>query len=129
MKDETITIRLGKEKTIPSDSVILVPEIAITEAGYIKMFTLRKGEHAKHEFHAMSQMAYYQFQDEELTISPVQEKVIVEYGDGFEELDGGMIIFRDLSGSFHVLAHHGQNGKKLLEAAHRFCTRWVRLDI
>ncbi len=129
MKDESITIRIGEGKAIQSDSVILVPEMALTEAGYIKTFTLQEGAHAKHEFHAMSQMVYYQVQDDELAMTPVKEVVTVQYGDTIETIHGGIIIYRDLLGSICVLAHCGQNDKKLLETAHRFCTRWVRLDI
>jgi hypothetical protein len=44
-------------------------------------------------------------------------------------LEDGMILYRDTSGSFKVLTHELQNKKKLLEAAYRYCTRWVRLDI
>ena len=40
-----------------------------------------------------------------------------------------MVIAVDAQGGLCLIAQEGQNIKKLLEAAHRFCTRWVRLDI
>ncbi|MGW8195832.1 MAG: hypothetical protein ACWGOX_16375 [Desulforhopalus sp.] len=41
----------------------------------------------------------------------------------------GMILYRDDAGEFHTLVIDKPNKKKLLEAAYRYCTRWVRLDI
>ncbi len=129
MRDESITIRIGEGEAICADSVIAVPEMALIEAGYIKTFSLQEGGHAKHEFHAMSQMAYYQVQDEELAVTPVEKVVTVQFGNTIEKIDRGLLIYRDLSGRICILSHCGRKGKKLLETAHRFCTRWVRLDI
>ncbi len=128
MKNE-IVLRVGKDVEIYSDVVIMVPEIAIEEAGFIRTFAAKTSAQTKHEFHAVAQMAYYQFQDEELVEDKIVEKVSVEHQNIKEGLVAGMVIYRSASGSIHILTHEGQNTKKLLEAAHRFCTRWVRLDI
>jgi hypothetical protein len=111
------------------ESVILVPEIALQEAGYIKMFSVKDSGHAKHEYHALTQMAYFQFQDDELEIAEIDFPLTITCGTEVHVLDNGMVLYRDMDGSFHVLAHAFQNRKKLLEAAYRYCTRWVRLDI
>jgi hypothetical protein len=129
MEEDAIIIRVDDVMIIECSSVIIVPERAISEAGYIKTLTANAHAHSKHEFHAMAQMAVYQFQDGELESTSVEGIVTVEGGNEVEKLSAGMVIYRDLQGNFHLLAHKGQNIKKLLETAHRFCTRWVRLDI
>ena len=110
-------------------TVIVVPEIALKEAGYITTFTKKDSGHAKHEFHALSQMAYFQFQDDELEISEIDCPLTISCGTQHTELSGGLVISRDLAGKLHILVHPRQNRKKLLETAYRYCTRWVRLDI
>lgn len=111
------------------ESVILVPEIALQEAGYIKTCTIKDSGYAKHEYHALAQMAYFQFQDDELDIVEIDAPVRVTCDQEISEMDGGMILYRDMGGAFHVLTLGQQNSKKLLEAVYRYCTRWVRLDI
>ena len=125
------SIRITSDENVVVDcvSIIIVPENALNEAGYIKMFTVKDAANAKHEYHAMAQMAYYQFQDDELEIQEVKFPIIITCGDEKSELCDGIVICRDQEGEFHVLSHSGQDMKKILEAAYRYCTRWVRLDI
>lgn len=119
-----------EEKEIGSAaSAILVPEKAVDEAGYIVTMTDTNDASSKHEFHAMAQMAYFQFQDDELKIGSVSGTICVDSGGRREHIDSGLVLYRDSEGGFHALVHDGLNTKKLLEAAYRFCTRWVRLDI
>ena len=125
----TITIQSATTMITDCESVILVPEMALQEAGYIRTFTVKDSGYAKHEYHAMAQMAYFQFQDEELEIVEIDSPLTITCGTEASEMDGGMVLYRDMSGSFYVLVHVSQNRKKLLEAADRYCTRWVRLDI
>lgn len=110
-------------------SVIIVPEIAVSEPGYIKTMTTNADAHSKHEFYAMAQMAYYQNQDDELDIIAVHSPVMIRLQNNSEEIGSGMVIYRDESGEIHLLLHEHLNRKKLLEATNRYCTRWVRLDI
>ena len=111
------------------ETAIVVPEVAIKEAGYIKTFSRKEGGHAKHEYHALSQMVFFQFQDDELEIREIDSPVTISCGTERIDVQGGLIIYRDLGGELHVLVHKLQNRKKLLETAYRYCTRWVRLDI
>ena len=129
MKAATITITGETLRIEDCTSVILVPEIAISEPGYIKTMTVRADAHSKHEYFAMAQMAYFQYQDDELTIVPVRGPLQVKMAETVEELLSGMVIYRDAKGEFHVLMHEALNRKKMLETANRYCTRWVRLDI
>lgn len=127
--ERTILITSDEEVIADCVSIIIVPEKAILEPGYIKMFTVKDAANAKHEYHAMAQMAYYQFQDGELDISEVGSVLTVSCGEETIDLNSGMVICRDENGEFRVLIHVTQNRKKIIEAAYRYCTRWVRLDI
>ncbi len=129
LQKDTIQIRSGDTLVTDCNSAILVPERAVHEAGYIKTLTTNAHAHSKHEFQAMAQTVYYRFQDDELEIAQIQGTLVLEWQGEAETIEGGIVIYRDGSGEFHVLAHSGQQVKKLLEAAYRFCTRWVRLDI
>jgi len=125
----TIEIRSGELQTADCVGAILVPAAALTEPGYIKTMTVNPGANAKHEFFAMAQMAYYQYQDDELEIVTVSDPILVRFRDATEEIMSGMVIYRDAKGELHVLLHGHLHRKKMLEAANRYCTRWVRLDI
>jgi len=127
----TTTITIQSADSLITDCVkaILVPDIAIEEAGYIKTLTIDDSGHAKHDYHALAQMAYFQFQDGELDITELDSPLRITCGTETEEVKGGMLLYRDGGGAFHVLANGGASRKKLLETAYRYCTRWVRLDI
>ncbi|MFN2353554.1 MAG: hypothetical protein ABR512_03375 [Desulfopila sp.] len=110
-------------------SAILVPHKAIEEAGYIQTLTDKNDASAKHEFHAMAQMAYFQFQDDELEVDNTSAAIHIVSGERTEVLESGLLLYRDAEGGFYAIIHQDLPKKKLLEAAYRFCTRWVRLDI
>ena len=124
-------IEIRSEEIVIADciSAIIVPETALREAGYIKTMTVKADAHAKHEFHAMAQMAYFQYQDDELAITTFTKPLTRQDGDTLEHLHSGMLIYRDKGGEFHVLIEQEVSAKKILEACYRYCTRWVRLDI
>ncbi len=125
----TIAIQ-GVDVTIEDcETVIVIPEIAVSEPGYIKTYSRNESGNAKHEFHALAQMVYFQFQDEELEIVGINSPLTISNGTESTELRDGLVLCRDRARELHVLALAGQNRKKLLEAAYRYCTRWVRLDI
>ena len=111
------------------ESLILVPLRALEEAGYIKTFTVKDSSHAKHEFHAMAQMAYFQYQDDELEMIETGSPVTICCRGEEIVVDEGMFLYRDTAGEFHAVVLGSPNRKKLLEAAYRYCTRWIRLDI
>ena len=126
---ETIVIQSAAAAIDSCESVIIVPQIAVEEPGYINCLTTKDSAHAKHEFHAMAQMAYFQFQDGELNVEEVESSLTIISGTEKIEVSDGMILCRNLDGKFRALFHPLLNRKKLLEAAYRYCTRWVRLDI
>jgi hypothetical protein len=129
LKKDAIIIRLEHDTVIECSSAIIVPERAIVEAGYIRTKTTNANAQSKHEFHAMAQMAFFRFQDGELDIEAVQGPLTVEWKNEVVTMIAGLVVFLDPQGNLHVIAHSGQNAKQLLGVAHRFCTRWVRLDI
>ncbi len=110
-------------------SVVIVPEIAVREAGYIKALTGSAKSGSKHEFHALAQMAYFQYQDDELEAEPLEGICHIVQENSVETLESGLLIYRNEAGEIHIASHGNVNCKKLLEAANRYCTRWVRLDI
>lgn len=126
----SMTLDIGDGNTVVAcDSVIVVPEEALEEAGYIKALTIREVAHAKHEYHALAQMAYFQYQDDELEIRECEGAVVLTKDDDVIELHSGCLIARTDTGEMLVLLKGVINRKKILEAAYRYCTRWVRLDI
>lgn len=129
MGSQSITLQFGEETITYCESIILVPGVAVSEHGYIRTLTASAGAHAKHEFHALAQMAYFQIQDDELEIEKLQGPLRVTLRGEMETFVEGLALYRDMEGQFHVLMHEGQDARKLIEAAYRFCTRWVRLDI
>ena len=121
-------IEFNNKKIEDCISAILVPEKALEEPEYILTFSEDSDASTKHQFHAMTQMAYFQYQDGEIDVHPVDGGVIVRKDTQTKELAAGICIYRDEQAVF-LLSCGAVNIKKLLEAAYRFCTRWVRLDI
>ncbi len=128
MDKKMITLQIGRDIQV-TNCVVLIPEIAIIEGGYIRTYSLLSGGQAKHEYHAMTQMTYFQYQDDEIEVIEIDEVVIIHAGEDEEKMGGGAVIYKDLMGGIHILVHKQLNIKKLLEAAYRYTTRWVRLDI
>ena len=128
LKKDSIIIRFNDTVTECS-SVIIIPEKAITEAGYIRTMTTNADAHSKHEFHAMAQIAFSRFEDGELDIEAAHGPITVEWKNEVETIADGLVVYLDSQGIFHLIAHSGQDAKKLLQATHRFFTRWIRLDI
>jgi hypothetical protein len=129
LKKDAIIIRFQDDTVTECSSAIIIPERAITEAGYIRTLTTNPEAHSKHEFHAMAQIAFSRFQDGELDIEAVHGPLTFEWKNEVETITAGLVVFLDSQGNFRLIAHSGQNAKKLLQAAHRFFTRWIRLDI
>ncbi len=129
LKKDAIMIRFEDNTVRECSSAILIPERAITEAGYIKALTTNADADSKHEFHAMAQIALSRFEEGALDIETVHGPLTVEWKNEVETTRAGLVVFLDAQGNLHLIAHPGQNAKKLLQAAHRFFTRWVRLDI
>jgi hypothetical protein len=129
LKKDPIIIRFENDTVTECSSAIIIPERAITEAGYIRTMTTNADVHSKHEFNAMAQIALSRFEDGELDIQIIHGPLTVEWKKEVETITAGLVIFLDSQGNFHLIAHPGQDAKKLLQAAHRFFTRWIRLDI
>ncbi len=123
-------LRLVWDGGVGTDCVclLIVPERAIHEPGYIKGLHA-SGATNKHEFQALAQTAYYQYQDDELEFFTVSEPIEITGPGGSQRLDAGLVLYRDAGGAIRGIVHESVSLKKLLESAHRFCTRWVRLDI
>ncbi len=128
MSTSLIQLRAGEEIAADCSCVLIIPAKALDEPGYIKALH-SSGSASKHELHALAQTAYYQFQDDELQLERSTKPILVETGAGNEFVEEGMVLLRTGSGAIKSIVNGDVSARKLLEAANRFCTRWVRLDI
>jgi hypothetical protein len=112
-----------------SSAVIMVPQKALTEAGFIRTVASNQSTQSKHEFHALAQTALMLFEDRELIPTSVDGVIEVTTDDQTLALDSGLLVGRLVTGDIVALSNADQSARKYLEAAHRFCTRWIRLDI
>jgi hypothetical protein len=126
---DAIIIRFENFTVTECGGAMIIPERAIIEAGCIRTMTTNSRAHSKYEFHAMAQIALSRFQDGDLVVEAVQGTLTVEWRNEVEKITAGLVVFLDLEGNLHLIGHSSLNAHKLLSAACRFCTRWVRLDI
>jgi len=129
MKNDSIIIRFEDDTVTEGTSVIIIPEKAMNEAGYITTLTTKSKAHSKHEFHAIAHIALSRYQDGELEVEAVHGSFTIECKDEIETITAGVLVLLDSQGNLHLIDNSGQNVHKLLQLAHRFCTRWIRLDI
>ncbi len=123
-----IKVLTKNQPIIECMAVILVPEIALAEPGHIRTFASNQTAQSKHEFYALGQMALIQFEDSELVPRHTADSIDMQAGDETVSIDTGIVICRILSGELMIISN-ADNPRKYLETAHRFCTRWIRLDI
>ena len=91
--------------------------------------TTDSAAHSKHQFHAMTQIALFQFQEGELAVGTACGPLAVQWKDETVTMVAGIVLYLNSQGDLHLVGDPAQNASKLLQLAHRFCTRWVRLDI
>jgi len=125
----TIEIDLASATKIICKSVIVIPEIALADAAYIRSFTTVSSVHSKHEFHTLAQIALIEFDDDEIEPQKIVGKISLTAGEEIFDLESGMIICRLVSEEFSIYMNTDQSPRKYLETANRYCTRWVRLDV
>lgn len=130
-QDNSIQIRVNGDSgnVIVCTAIILVPEKALSEAGHIRALTAGPTVQSKHEFHTMAQTALMQSEDGELTSTVVNGTLEMTDADGNVEFDKGLVIARLPAGNILLFINTDQSVHNLLKAAHRFCTRWIRLDL
>lgn len=125
-----VNIEGGGIDPIPGAAVILVPEGALIEAGFIRMLAANQTAQSKHEFHALAQTARMLSEDGELAPTTVKGTLRVSLGDQTLDLEQGLLIVRRPDNDIMLLlANSEQPARKYLEAAYRYCTRWIRLDL
>jgi len=110
-------------------SAIVVPKVALAEPAYVRTLALQSTVQSKHEFFALSQISRIQFSEGELLHHVVTGHLEVKGAGGAIDLADGMIISRSVASYLAVFANTQSPLGKFFEAAERFCTRWIRLDI
>jgi hypothetical protein len=129
MKGDLIQVRSAGKKHCDCLAVVLVPDIALSELGHVRTISVNIGTQAKHEFYALAETAYMQSQDDEIDLTPVGSPIEVTVGHETFQIAAGLVLCRRVSGGIEAFVHSDQSHQKLLDAAHRYCTRWIRLDI
>jgi hypothetical protein len=107
----------------------LVPDIALLEAGHIRTASADSGAQAKHAFYALTQTATMLFQDDDLKVVETEGSIVLKKGPGEDTVESGLVVMRLPSGGILVVSNSPESLRKLLETAHRYCARWIRLDI
>ena len=128
MSEAVLHVGWGDGPGVDCVCLLVIPGNAVDEPGYIKGLH-ESGATSKHEFHALAQTAYYQYQDDELDFLSVSQAIEITASSGEGRLEAGLVLYRDHAGAISAVVHDTVSLKKLLESANRFCTRWVRLDI
>lgn len=121
----------GDTVNFRAETAIMVPLDSIHYPDKLGGLTTGSRSDAKHTFHALSQIALYDFEDENLYLEQVPEGRTLRIKDDNCDvrIEQGLLILRDLDGKVFVVAHDHVDVYRLLKFAHRQCTRWVRLDI
>ena len=128
MTEKFFSIQYESTRIDDCQYAILVPQQALNGARIV-LIGGETDSQSKHGLHALSQIAYYQFQDSELEPVRMQGNCTVTGDTIYETMENGLIVVRQITGIISILIHQELKAKPLLEAAHRYCTRWVRLDI
>lgn len=128
---EPLRIYFKGEPLVEVDMLLMIPKDAPDYPDKVIAHVSGSPANAKHAYHAISQIALLDFEEELLTEEefPNGESLEVKQGDCFEELTEGIIIARDKSGKVRLFAHDTVDTMRLLRFANRYCTRWIRLDI
>ena len=129
MKDDLIAVQCDGDTVTECTSAIVVPERAMDEAGDVKTLTMSSTAHSKHELHAIAEIALSLFQEGELGVDAVFGPLTIQWKSETQTVAAGLVVLRDAQGEIHLVGNTRNSVEKLLQSAHRFCTRWVRLDI
>jgi hypothetical protein len=129
VKDGYLIVRCGNDLAAKCESVIVAPEEALVEPWCLKTMTIHSAAQSKHEFHGMAQIALSRFQERELDVETVIGQLTVEWKDAAVTMDAGIAILLGPGGEIRLLSNSDGKMNRLLQVIHRWCTRWIRLDI
>lgn len=124
-----LNITPADRNPVECTAMIIVPETALSGPGHIRTVAAHQTGQSKHEFHALAQMAFIRFDDGELEARQQSKPLAIDIDDETLQIDSGLVIGRLPSGEIILLSNARQSLRKYLEAANRYCTRWIRLDI
>ncbi len=95
----------------------------------ITLLNCSSDKQQKHNLHSLSQIALYQFEDQEIDVHPVNGPCRI-IGETFSyEVAEALILVQGNDNRIAIYAHPAVSVKKALDNAYRYCTRWIRLDI
>jgi hypothetical protein len=126
-----LKIFAGEKLLNEAETALLTPADAPEYPDKFRGETTQSAVNAKHAYHALAQIAFFDYEDKILEVVSVPPETVLtirgEHTQG--QVDEGLIVARDAQGKVRVFAHEGQDLFALLKFAHRYCTRWIRLDI
>lgn len=123
--------------TISSDTVQrsdgmtgLIVQKGAGDADYdIILLNCSTDKQQKHKLHSLSQIALYQFEDNEIEVNQIKGCCTIS-GTGFDyQVTEALLLLQDNNNHISLYAHPTVAVKKYLDQAYRYCTRWIRLDI
>ena len=126
---DAIRILSADKLVCECSDAIAVPEIAISAPNHIRAFSATAGSQVKHGIYALSQMMLVEFEDGELQPRRFQFDITVAFRASLVRVDDGIVVARNLDGRLEVLSNAAKPLRRFIEVTHRFCTRWIRLDI
>lgn len=129
MESQDIKITFAQNMTHACRSVIIVPDSALCSPDTITCATVENNAHAKHHFHSIGQMALFLFEDGELDAGITRGAIEIDDNGGKTALNSGIALYIDTTDKLNLLSNSQENISKLLQANHRYCTKWVRLDL
>ncbi len=126
-----LKVYAGDEMLAEVETLLFVPFDAPEYPDKFRGETLQSPANAKHAYHALSQIALYDFEDGILEVRtvPADAPLSVKGDQTRGQVEKGLVITRSAEGKVMAFVHEGQDAKGLLKFAHRYCTRWIRLDI
>lgn len=98
--------------------------------GYdIELLNCSNDSQQKHKLHSLSQIALYQYEDEELNTNTMLGSCTITGHNFIHEFDKGIVVVQIGNNRIELFSHQAVDTKKALYNAYRYCTRWIRLDI
>jgi hypothetical protein len=129
MEAQSITIRSADSAEIVCRCAIIIPDSVLEEPGHIRAMTTDSAAHSKHQFHTLTQIALFELQEGELEVEASSGPLTVHQESETVHVPSGIVLYLDVGGDLHLYGDPTLDARKFLQLAHRYCTRWVRLDI
>jgi len=126
-----LVLRAGEQEIGRGRAAVIVPEAALDQPDLIRTLTVAGIDAAKHSLHALCQIAVVEEEEGSLDALSVPRDEALQVDNAGETIvmPCGSVLLLGTDGSVRVACHEGLRRDRLVKAAHRFCTRFIRLDL